>query len=237
MPRGAFSDATSRGAQEIPRLRGVLLVGGEGWDDAELPGAVERAVPQVHWRTPDADHPVEVLLATADVVVTHAGQNALADVAAFGVPAVVVPQERPFDEQADMARALDDAGIARGLTLGATADEVAAGIRELLAGGDERSTGRAWARWCVDGAVDRAADVIEAAARGGVADLAAGTDADDLEGAVRGSRHGIDDVARAGVAERGVREAGGVARGVEGGSGWPAATGAEAPALGDGTLQ
>lgn len=236
-PRGAFSDATSRGAQEIPRLRGVLLVGGEGWDDAELPGAVERAVPQVHWRTPDADHPVEVLLATADVVVTHAGQNALADVAAFGVPAVVVPQERPFDEQADMARALDDAGIARRLTLGATADEVAAGIRELLAGDDERSTGRAWARWCVDGAVDRAADVIEAAARGGVADLAAGTEADDLGGAVRGSRHGIDDVARAGVAERGVREAGGAARGVvEGGSGWPAATGAETPALGDGTL-
>ena len=149
-----------------------------------------------------------------------------------------MPQERPFDEQADTARALDDAGIARGLTLGATADEVAAGIRELLAGGDERSTGRAWARWCVDGAVDRAADVIEATARGGVADLAAETDADDLGGAVRGSRHGIDDVARAGVAERGVREAGGAARGVvEGGSGWPAATGAEAPALGDGTLQ
>ena len=52
------------------------------------------------------------LLCAADVVVTHAGQNAIADVAAARRPAVIVPQPRPFDEQATTARALDAAGLA-----------------------------------------------------------------------------------------------------------------------------
>ena len=43
------------------------------------------------------------LLCAADVVVTHAGQNAIADVAAARRPAVIVPQPRPHDEQATTA--------------------------------------------------------------------------------------------------------------------------------------
>lgn len=206
-PVKASPNAASRGVADSSRPLGVLLVGGEGWDDAGLPDAVVRAVPEVAWHAPDAENPVETLLAEADVVVTHAGQNALADVAAFGVPAVVVPQERPFDEQADMARALEAAGIAHGLALGASAGDVAAAVREMLAGDDERSTGRAWARWRVDGAAERAADVIEGAARGD-------------------------------VVERGADEAGCAARGVvDDGVDGPAATGGEAPALGDGEAQ
>jgi hypothetical protein len=45
-------------------------------------------------------------LCSADVVVTHAGQNALAEVAAARRPAVVVPEERPHDEQRTTAAAL-----------------------------------------------------------------------------------------------------------------------------------
>ena len=52
------------------------------------------------------------LLCAADVVVTHAGQNAIADVATARRPAVIIPQPRPHDEQATTARALDAAGIA-----------------------------------------------------------------------------------------------------------------------------
>ncbi|MFD6288321.1 glycosyltransferase [Streptomyces sp. NPDC060205] len=52
------------------------------------------------------------LLCQADVVVTHAGQNAVAECAAARTPALVVPQERPHDEQHATARALAAAGIA-----------------------------------------------------------------------------------------------------------------------------
>ena len=49
------------------------------------------------------------LLAGADVVVTSAGHNAIAAAAAAGRPTVVVPEERPFGEQAAFAGRL--AGI------------------------------------------------------------------------------------------------------------------------------
>ena len=52
------------------------------------------------------------LLQDADVVVTHGGQNALAEVAAARRPAVVVPQDRPYDEQRANAAALAQGGLA-----------------------------------------------------------------------------------------------------------------------------
>ena len=54
-------------------------------------------------------------LAAADVVVTHGGQNAVAEVAAARRPAVVVAQPRPFDEQVATAGAVDRLGAAVGL--------------------------------------------------------------------------------------------------------------------------
>jgi hypothetical protein len=54
-------------------------------------------------------------LCRADVVVSHAGQNAVAEIAAARVPAVLVAQDRPFDEQGYTVRALSKAGIAIGL--------------------------------------------------------------------------------------------------------------------------
>jgi hypothetical protein len=45
-------------------------------------------------------------ICSADVVVTHAGQNALADVAAARRPAIVIPEARPHEEQATTASVL-----------------------------------------------------------------------------------------------------------------------------------
>ncbi|MFC8762138.1 MULTISPECIES: glycosyltransferase [Streptomyces] len=46
------------------------------------------------------------------MVVTHAGQNAVAECAAARVPAVVVPQSRPHGEQHATAHALAEGGLA-----------------------------------------------------------------------------------------------------------------------------
>jgi len=53
------------------------------------------------------------VLCASDVVVTHAGQNALAEVAAARRPALVLPQPRPHDEQQHLAAALARAGLVR----------------------------------------------------------------------------------------------------------------------------
>ena len=51
-------------------------------------------------------------LCRADVVITHGGLNAVAEVAAARKPAVVVPQDRPHGEQRATARALARASLA-----------------------------------------------------------------------------------------------------------------------------
>ncbi len=51
-------------------------------------------------------------LTSAEVVVTHAGQNALAEVAAARRPAIVLPQRRPHAEQQTTGAALATAGLA-----------------------------------------------------------------------------------------------------------------------------
>ena len=50
------------------------------------------------------------LLLHADVVVTNAGESALADVAAHRRPAIVIPARRPFDEQQTTAAVLAEEG-------------------------------------------------------------------------------------------------------------------------------
>lgn len=95
-------------------------------------------------------------LAAADVVVTHAGQNALAEVAAARRPAVVVPQERPHGEQAATAAALGRAGIA----LPVDGWPEPTDWPDVLDAAVEQG-GAAWARWsCGDGAA-RAAAVLD----------------------------------------------------------------------------
>lgn len=102
-------------------------------------------------------------LADADVVITHAGQNALAEVAAARRPALVVPQRRPHDEQATTAQALaagpwpvevlpdglPSTGWAERLTRVAALD------------------GSRWAAWCDGGAAERFARALQQVGRAG----------------------------------------------------------------------
>lgn len=50
-------------------------------------------------------------LCAADVLVTHGGHNAVMECAAAGRPTIVVPVDRPFDEQGEKARRLEAAGL------------------------------------------------------------------------------------------------------------------------------
>lgn len=50
-------------------------------------------------------------LCAADLVVTHAGHNAVMEAAAARRPLLVIPQDRPFDEQGHKARALREHGV------------------------------------------------------------------------------------------------------------------------------
>lgn len=143
-----------------PRPHAVLLAGtgGDGFTAAAIAGAQEQT-PDWDWtvlsRTLGTWHadPAAVL-AEADVVVLHPGQNALAEVAAMRVPAVVVPAARPFDEQHVTAAALSDGWPAM------VVDEVpVSGWRDLLHGALHLDGG-AWADWCDGDAPGRIAAVV-----------------------------------------------------------------------------
>lgn len=116
---GAFSRFDGRSPAPVgerpgrARPRRVLLFMGSGGRDvstAEV-AAAQAAAPDWRWTAlggPDGRWEADPwpALCAADVVVTHAGQNALAECAAARRPAVVVPQDRPFGEQAATGRAL-----------------------------------------------------------------------------------------------------------------------------------
>lgn len=165
---GALSRHPVASAPGPTGRRRVLVMSGAGGQDLpdhERDALLDRAriaTPAWDWQVigPGSwvEDPVELLRA-ADVVITHAGQNAVAEVAAARRPALLVPQSRPHDEQrvsADVlgsgpwpARVLDrlpESGWPRLL------DEVAA------------LPGEAWARWCDGGAVERFADLLREAA-------------------------------------------------------------------------
>ena len=104
---------------------------------------------------------IEAALATAAVVVSHAGQNAVADIAAVRTPAVLVPCPRPHAEQEHLARALAGLGLAPVVPAAEVGSADWAGLVRAV-----RDTPPAWERWCTDGAPDRAADIIEEVGRG-----------------------------------------------------------------------
>ena len=107
-----FDDRTPtapRGGRRVVMLWGH---GGSAVTEDDVRAAA-RATPEWTWSvcdTADADE-VWDLLQSADVVVSHAGQSVVAEVAVARRPAVVVPQPRPHDEQRCLASGLADLGL------------------------------------------------------------------------------------------------------------------------------
>lgn len=118
-----------------------------GWDARVLGGASG-------W----SDDPWTELCA-AEVVVTNAGQNAVAEVAAAARPAVVVPESRPFGEQHATAALL----AADDLALVVPGWPVAAQWPALLERARHRDGGD-WRRWNDGGGAERFARALEDAA-------------------------------------------------------------------------
>lgn len=167
---GAFSrfDARSRPSARGAGGRTALLLWGEGGrtrDRARI-DRLPASTPGWTWRMAHPGRRLESdelwrALCAADVVVTHAGQNAVAEVAAARAPAVVIADPRPFDEQHQTADALRHAGIAVGLESWPTDDRWPGLLEDALALG-----GSGWRRWSYgDGARRGALAVDELAAR------------------------------------------------------------------------
>ena len=146
-----------------PREAGsVLLLWGAGGRDTDgtCVEAARRATPGWTWTERSPDRPSPDLwgeLCSADVVVTHAGQNAVADVAAARAPAVVIAQHRPHGEQAATARALRRMGIADGRATWPAADD----WNDVLEAARRRG-GDGWARWSTGRGAEEAAARLDA---------------------------------------------------------------------------
>lgn len=155
-------------AQRRPGPPRVLVLGGRGgdaWAEADLEAATS-AAGSWHWQVLGGSggswvaDPREAIR-DADVVLTHAGQNALAEVAALRRPAVVVPAERPHDEQRCTGRVLAagpwPAVVVPSLTAARWPD-----VLDEARGLD----GSAWAGWVDGHAASRFADVVQHVAAG-----------------------------------------------------------------------
>lgn len=160
-------DRTTDGADFAPGRMRVTVLGGTGGGD--LPDgyfdAVAAACPDADVKILDAAHgwvddPWPYLCAS-DVVVAAAGQNSVADIAAAGARAIIIPRPRPFGEQEATARVLSDAGLAL-VPCGADEDPPAPEDWPALL---DRAPNADWSTWQTDGAADRAAAVIEGVAR------------------------------------------------------------------------
>ena len=101
-------------------------------------------------------------LSTAEVVVSHCGQNAVAEIAAARRPAVLVPGSRPFDEQWATARALRELALPAVVLDSWPAPEQWSALLDRAAMLD----GADWVRWNDGGGAERAADLITTVAHG-----------------------------------------------------------------------
>ena len=162
-PVGAIARFSRRGSDPAPEPGTVLVLAGAGGSGfaGRLIDRARSATPGWRWTVLDGtpgrwvDDPWSAIC-SAEVVVTHAGQNALAEVAAAGRPAIVLAQDRPHDEQASTARALEASG-AYPVIVCSTWPE--SGWADLL----ERARGfdcRRWALWNDGRGAERAAEMI-----------------------------------------------------------------------------
>lgn len=156
---GGVSRFDGRPRPAAPHERRLLVLGGVAGaeslaDAAALPGWRVTAVggSGKSWHEDPWG-----LLCGAAVVVSAGGQNSVADLAAAGARALVVPQERPFAEQHATATALREHGLAVVRERWPSGDVLPAALEQALALKPD------WPRWQVAGAAARAAAVIDGA--------------------------------------------------------------------------
>jgi len=126
----AFSEVR----KELPELQGVLIAGPlfHDWFKLELVEGM-RVTPF----EPEADS----IFATADLVISQAGYNTIAELAALGTPAICIPAERGFDDQFERAATVAEQFPNVHLFTGANAGELPTMIHKCLEGGGERRRG------------------------------------------------------------------------------------------------
>jgi UDP-N-acetylglucosamine--N-acetylmuramyl-(pentapeptide) pyrophosphoryl-undecaprenol N-acetylglucosamine transferase len=146
-----------------PRALVLWGSGGQG-DPTAAVAAAAAATPDWDWRIvgapPSGSGSVWDQLSWADVVITHGGQGAIAEVAAARRPAVVIAEERPHGEQAASVRVLGEAGLAIALAQWPAPAHWPDVLRSARAVGGAR-----WARWAPPGAARRAAGFLDSTAR------------------------------------------------------------------------
>lgn len=161
---GAFSRFDGLAPRAVPGRRRVALLWGSGGSEVDVADVAAAAAATPGWTWTSAGVPgtgwtgdVWELLQDADVVVTHGGQNAVAEVAAARRPAVVVPQDRPFGEQQATGRALAALGLAVVVDRW-PAPQAWPALLDRAVGQD----GSRWAAWSDGGGAARAAALLDA---------------------------------------------------------------------------
>ncbi|MGB5951103.1 MAG: glycosyltransferase [Ornithinimicrobium sp.] len=148
-----FAGRTASTASRAGLEHRVLVLWGRGGTDVsdEDIRDAHRATPGWTWVHRGGAHPPALdvwrELCEADVVVTHAGQNSVADVAAARRPAVVIAQQRPHFEQHATIDALERLGICPALVAWPAAEEWNAVLERALSCG-----GQGWKAWDGPGA-------------------------------------------------------------------------------------
>jgi hypothetical protein len=141
------------------RVTVMIGRGGSTVEQADLERA-RAATPDWTWTTVGLtdwnDDPWDALVG-ADVVVAHAGQNSVAEIAAARRPAVLIPQDRPFGEQHTAVGVLRQDGRFPAVALDTFPESGWSGLLELAADLE----GDRWKLWNDGHGAARAAQVIE----------------------------------------------------------------------------
>lgn len=133
--------------------------------------AARAALPDARWVVLSGADSATVAhtLRTSALVFAHCGENALAEIAASRVPAIIVPESRPHEEQQAMGLALGSSGmpvtvidmVEHSLDAESAAAAVAGVDWAQLVQETADLDGDVWGAWCDGDAAVRAAAIVE----------------------------------------------------------------------------